>query len=149
MLQQDLFFVYLLVEKLPLETRKSWEKFKPGKELQQYDELRKFLQEHCQALESVSLISQYEKDSSERQTKKPCSNTVTHFTTTKLTCECCGDSHKIYKCDKFNALKVSDRAKLIKNKRLCFNCFRTGHRSEDCQRSTCKICNGKHHSLLY
>ena len=48
--QQDNFFVYLLMERLPIETRKSWENSTPGREPQRYDQLKNYLEERCQAL---------------------------------------------------------------------------------------------------
>ena len=38
---------------------------------------------------------------------------------------------------------------MIKTKGLCFNCLRPGHRSEQCNVSTCKKCKRKHNSLLH
>ena len=55
--QQDIFFVYILTERLPIETRKAWEISTPGREPQQYGQLKKFLEERCQALETSSLRS--------------------------------------------------------------------------------------------
>ena len=55
--QQDNFFVYLLTERLPIETRKTWETSTPGREPQRYNQLKKFLEKRCQALETSSLRS--------------------------------------------------------------------------------------------
>ena len=49
----------------------------------------------------------------------------------------------------FKALSVQDRAQLIKTEGLCFNCLRLGHRSEQCNGSTCKKCKRKHNSLFH
>ena len=38
---------------------------------------------------------------------------------------------------------------MIQTKGLCFNCLRPGHRSEQCNGSTCKKCKRKHNSLLH
>ena len=51
---QDIFFVYLISEKLPTETRKHWELSSKSKEPQKYAELRLFLEECAQALEAIS-----------------------------------------------------------------------------------------------
>ena len=56
----------------------------------------------------------------------------THLATFEQQCECCEETHKIFKCGKFEKLSVRERAELIKVRKLCFNCLRTGHRSEDC-----------------
>ena len=62
--------------------------------------------------------------------------------------KCCDENHKIYQCQSFKALPVKDRAQLIKAKGLCFNYLRPGHRSEQCNGSTCRKCKRKHNSLL-
>ena len=51
---QDPFFVYLIAEKLPTEPRKFWELSSKGKQLQTYQELKTFLEERVQALESLA-----------------------------------------------------------------------------------------------
>ena len=38
---------------------------------------------------------------------------------------------------------------MIKVRKLCLNCLRPGHRSEDCDGSKCKQCGRKHHTLLH
>ena len=50
---------------------------------------------------------------------------------------------------KVQKLSVRERAELIKVRKLCFNCLRPGHRSEDCDGSKCKQCGRKHHTLLH
>ena len=55
----------------------------------------------------------------------------------------------MYQCQRLKALSVQDRAQLIKTKGHCFNCVRPGHRSEQCNCSTCKKCKQKHNSLLH
>jgi len=48
------------------------------------------------------------------------------------------------------ALGISERLEAAKKFNLCFHCLRTGHSLSQCQStSTCKRCNGKHHSLLH
>ena len=49
----DPFFVYLIAEKLPSET-KFWELSSKGKELQTYQDLKPFLAERVQPLESAA-----------------------------------------------------------------------------------------------
>ena len=51
---QDNFFVYLISENLPTETRKQWELYSKGKEPQTYAELRLFSEERAQALEATA-----------------------------------------------------------------------------------------------
>ena len=53
--QQDVFLAYLITEKPPTETPKFWELSTPGLEPQTYDDLKKFLDDRCQAMEAATL----------------------------------------------------------------------------------------------
>ena len=67
---RDVFLVYLITEKLPAEIRNFWELSTRGTEPQTYDDLKKFLDARCQALEAATL-----------STPPPSSSTQTRFTT--------------------------------------------------------------------
>ncbi|XP_075253325.1 uncharacterized protein LOC142345123 [Convolutriloba macropyga] len=139
---QDIFFVYLIAEKLPAETRKC---SSPGKNPQRYLDMKNFMEERTRATQqSASAIDK--KLTSSPQLRRFHSHIATSVTTT---CECCDENHKIYQCQNFKALSVQGRAKLIKTKGICFNCLRSGHRCEQCNGSTCKKCKRKHNSLLH
>ena len=145
---QDIFFVYLIAEKLHAETRKSWELSSPGRNPQRYLDMKNFMEERTRALEAATqqLASAIDKKpTSSPQLRRFHSHIATSATTT---CECCDENHKIYQCQSFKALSVQDRAQLIRTKGICFNCLRPGHRSEQCNGSTCKKCKWKHNSLL-
>ena len=53
--QQDILVVYLLTEKLSANTRKFWELSTPGTHPQTYNDLKKFLEARCLALEALTL----------------------------------------------------------------------------------------------
>ena len=45
---------------------------------------------------------------------------------------------------------LADRHKFVKDKKLCFNCFQSGHSSNACpSKFTCRECKMKHHTLLH
>ena len=68
-----------------------------------------------------------DKNSSEQE------STFAHtFGNFRATIKCCEQTHKIFKCGKLKKISVRERAELIKDRKLCFNCLRPGHRSEDC-----------------
>ncbi|KAG5873662.1 hypothetical protein JTB14_021732 [Gonioctena quinquepunctata] len=56
--------------------------------------------------------------------------------------------HKIYKCTKFNSEPTSTRKDFISKERLCFNYF-DKHLVSQCTRDRCRICLGKHNTLLH
>lgn len=72
---------------------------------------------------------------------------------TANTCLICNKKHKIEKCDKFIAMDVNQRARLGKEKRLCFSCFESAdHQSRDCSRKKrCDVegCDKYHHPLIH
>ena len=143
---QDIFFVYLISEKLPTETRKQWELSSEGKEPQRYAELRLFLEERAQALEATAPNGV---GATKTQMNGNQRHLHTHFATSEQKFECCEETHKIFKDGKFKKLSARERAELIKVKKLCFNCLRPGHRSEDCGKLKCKQCGRKHHTHLH
>ena len=80
------------------------------------------------------------------------SKTVSHSvsTSSSRSCLCCGGSHSLQKCDKFTGLSYDDRVAFIKENRLCFGCFFSGHQSRDCRRRMkCEVCDRSHPTLLH
>ena len=66
-------------------------------------------------------------------------------------CDFCEKGHLNYTCPEFKALPVAQRLTKVKERRLCFNCLRSGHRSgKGCQSDrTCSKCKRRHHTLLH
>ena len=117
-----------------------------GKEPQKYAGFRLFLEERAQALGATAPNGL---GATKTQVNGNPRYLPTHLATSEQQCECCEETHKIFKCEKFKKLSVRERAELIKVRKLCFNCLRLGHRSEDCDGSKCKQCGRKHHTLLH
>ena len=60
---------------------------------------------------------------------------------------CESEEHKSLNCDK--VVGVSERKKILGDKRLCFNCTGTRHRAGDCKsHSRCQSCQRKHHTSI-
>ena len=51
---QDIFFVYLIAEKFPAETRKCWELSSRGRDPQRYHDMKDFMEERTRALEAAT-----------------------------------------------------------------------------------------------
>ncbi|XP_065356328.1 uncharacterized protein LOC135950722 [Calliphora vicina] len=66
-------------------------------------------------------------------------------------CADCGSvEHHIQKCPHFLSLAVDDRRKIVRDKRLCFNCLRGGHTVYECKsKSKCRSCHRSHNSLIH
>lgn len=60
---------------------------------------------------------------------------------------CESNDHKSVDCTQFKS--IDERKKMIRDKRLCFNCTGRQHRASDCRsRRLCLNCNGKHHTSI-
>lgn len=67
-------------------------------------------------------------------------------------CEACSEDHPLYYCPQFLALGLNGRNKFVKDRKLCANCLRRGHNSDQCADVTCRLeeCrnNKRHNSTL-
>ena len=90
-----------------------------------------------------------------RQESQWRSNAAVHSiqptTACKLTCTLCnGERHALYLCSSFKSLSLDQMNSHIRTNKLCFNCLGTGHQTNECRcLSRCKLCSGKHHTLLH
>lgn len=65
-------------------------------------------------------------------------------------CLCCDKNHKLTDCPGFEKRPYAQRLDFAKKHRLCFACLNGGHQSKTCfKRKPCKICSGKHSTLLH
>ncbi|XP_066912482.1 uncharacterized protein, partial [Clytia hemisphaerica] len=68
----------------------------------------------------------------------------------KLSCWVCQKPHKIWQCDEFQKKKITDRRKLINEKRCCYNCLSPKHSVRECKsKVSCRHCKKRHHSSLH
>jgi len=70
--------------------------------------------------------------------------------TTPAKCASCGEAHWLGRCQTFAALGTEERNRLVREKKLCLNCFSPTHPVRNCtNRHTCRSCAQKHHTLLH
>ena len=148
--QCDFIWVYTIAKKLDPETRKQWELYSPGDDIQSMQQMKRFL-ERARALEASSRqqpkANQERRDDSRRH-PNPKQNAY-HGNLKAVTCLCCSEPHKIYQCEKFKAMSFDDKQQLVKAKKLCYNCLRSGHTVKECKsESKCQTCKKGHHTLL-
>lgn len=116
----------------------EWENQLKVTQIPTLEELEKFLAKRCQVLESVT------KPENSVTFKQPCP------TMNQASCAVCSQQHKIFNCHKFRAMDVHKRSDVVRSKRLCRNCLKSGHNLIECRSlKLCKICNQKHNSLLH
>lgn len=105
-------------------------------------------QSHCESV-SKNRQEQREQPAATSPTTSHEAHSLPHMSKKpKVACACCGAQHYLHRCDMFKALKLADRAAVLKRKGLCMNCFSTTHKIHDCRQGVCRRCNVKHNSLL-
>ena len=60
--------------------------------------------------------------------------------------------HQLWNCEQFKNKSYSDRIRIVRDARLCENCFKIGHMAKGCmQRSGCYVegCGKKHMTVLH
>ena len=67
-------------------------------------------------------------------------------------CLVCHGMHQLWNCEQFKNKSYSDRIRIVRDARLCENCFKIGHMAKGCmQRSGCYVegCGKKHMTVLH
>ncbi len=65
-------------------------------------------------------------------------------------CVACGEFHGLTRCDSFRGFDVNKRNLLVREKKLCINCFSHAHGYKSCpNKFSCKTCGGRHHTMLH
>lgn len=156
--QWDFILFNMFSKKLDSETLKRFELQHGSSDLPTYEDLRKFVNKQCIAFDSIALVKPCQKvySNSPQLRRQPPSqkfNSPSTFvinTTANGTCPLCQENHSIYKCSVFNSKSPKERYDLVKQNKWCSNCLGLKHLSKNCNSLiSCRICNGRHHSLLH
>lgn len=71
----------------------------------------------------------------------------------KRVCEACSGQHRIWRCERFKALELNERQKVVRQKGLCNKCLERGHIAKKCPKTNFKCraseCGAQHHTLLH
>ncbi|XP_060836320.1 uncharacterized protein LOC132918983 [Rhopalosiphum padi] len=158
--QWDAWLVTVVLRKLDYATSHEWQVRRTNTELPKYSELQLFLSSRCVALESAETL-QNTVDEDKRKITAKASNlkynahnyprkalyTANHNV---VKCECCAGDHRVYACSKFKEMPVGSRVQIVREARLCFNCFSNIHMANTCKsKYNCRVCNGRHNTLLH
>ena len=76
----------------------------------------------------------------------------TTSTPTPRKCLVCNGMHQLWNCERFKRKSQGDRIKIIRDAKLCENCFKVGHMSKRCMlRGGCYVegCSMKHMTILH
>ncbi|XP_058837137.1 uncharacterized protein LOC131693385 [Topomyia yanbarensis] len=149
------FVIQLLAAALHSDVRHLWESSVNHGELPEYKKMLAFLKEQTFILERIEIS--YQKATipvkSVYAPSKPPGQKV-HATVssseTEIKCDFCGKVHANHNCVDFKSLPVPQRLVKVRERNVCFNCLRRGHRSIDCSSDkSCQKCKRRHHSLLH
>ena len=157
----DTLLVFIIKEKLNPYTKEKWEESLKHKNVPSFDEMITFL-EHRALIDS----SQFNfKQGSFQRTDVNKSNSRSHFKSkpsqfcmktavdskmyTNSECPICKENHMPSSCSSFQKMSPHERYNKIKKTALCHNCLNGYHRTIDCRSTTCRKCQGRHHTLLH
>lgn len=64
-------------------------------------------------------------------------------------CGVCGKAHETEKCYQFRRMNLPERLRVVKEKRLCYQCLSVGHMKRYCQANVkCSVCSGSHYAII-
>ncbi|XP_049882518.1 uncharacterized protein LOC126378330 [Pectinophora gossypiella] len=149
--QWDTLIIYMASSKLDPVTSRSWEEFRGTLKQPDLANFFDFLRQRATVLETMQ-ASKIVKSENRQTFVKPKSfiaSSPPELTSFSSKCLACNKEHKLYECNQFKSLPVDERIKKVFQWRLCSNCLRSGHRSYQCNLGGCRICKGKHNTVLH
>lgn len=141
----DTLIVHLLTSKFDVITSREWESYPISSgELPKLLDINAFLKSKCQLLEKLE----------SSKNVKPDKGNIRGFhsipTEGTFSCYYCKRNHSIYKCFVFKNMNVLDRIAAVNKLKLCTNCLKLKHTSNNCSDNfSCRVCGGKHNTLLH
>ncbi|XP_017481567.1 PREDICTED: uncharacterized protein LOC108370698 [Rhagoletis zephyria] len=147
----DDWLVLLVTEKLDPATVNEWEmSLESPNVLPEYTTLVQFLEKRIQGIEAAS-------SASKPKTKEPSSNnkstaltSIRSHQTNVGRCLCCSGKHALMYCAEFKRKEPATKLELTLKFKLCQNCLKANHSTNECQSSyTCLRCSQKNHTLLH
>lgn len=148
----DFVLFNLLLDKLDIKTKKSFEKEHTQTEMPTYNDLKTFVSDYASALARVKKSQIFK--SNHNQFQKSASNNKlikSHAATlgSEKVCNICRQSHYLNQCTEFIKLGLKELFQRFKELKLCNNCFRN-HLVKNCSsKFNCRYCQQRHHSLLH
>ncbi|XP_055590331.1 uncharacterized protein LOC129742458 [Uranotaenia lowii] len=150
----------LLEDKLDDASLTAWEESIAGDPHPTYNNMIEFLQKRTRIMETIMInrptSSQTKPVAQNFPQRKPgshlSSNAVSEsYPKSYPMCPACEkERHSIYNCPVFNSLDPKGRTKIVTEKKLCANCFRSDHFARSCpSKFSCKHCSMHHHSMIH
>ncbi|XP_055612492.1 uncharacterized protein LOC129759094 [Uranotaenia lowii] len=148
----EAILVNLVISRLDPDTRRAWEPTVEHGQLPAFEDVMRFLREHCYMLERCEQTAHRLKNPTIKTTAPAVATKVYAATVQQANCcPICKDDHLIDDCDLFKKLNVNSRYTKARQLGLCFACLRRGHRTLSCKVDKKKLCEckKKHHPLMH
>ncbi|XP_046614185.1 uncharacterized protein LOC124302277 [Neodiprion virginianus] len=152
---EDHIIVHMTIRKLDPASLEECEKSVSEKlEPPTFAELKAFLIGRIHTLEAVEQAHAHNQIATSKphssQGRSNLQTTRSHTAqSNEQSCACCKGNHYIAFCSTFRDKSLDQRREVVSAKKLCFNCLGP-HQQKDCRSNkTCRVCNGRHHSLLH
>ena len=142
-----------IVQRLPYDLQNRWickaSKIESTGEEPTINDLIQFVKEEAEVVKSAYSKLVYQKS---KRVSLFLTSSIEVVTKGNLTCYLCSKDHLLKNCFAFCNKSLNDKYEFMKQKQLCFNCFKQGHVAKFClQDKACTVegCQGKHHELLH
>lgn len=157
----DIMLVHSVSRRLDAETKEAWEiSLGMSQEYPTFEQLHAFVATRARAMERLE--SEQPSPTTSAQPKKTAQSTTSQKNTSTVSrtaafasgstahpCDHCEGTHFIVACEQFRGLTPAARREVVERKRLCFNCMGR-HSAKSCKSAQkCKICSGRHHTMLH
>lgn len=137
--------VHMITSRLDQTTLRGWQRTADKKRMPTYDELIQFLRNYVVELETLR-TDRHNYDQT-RPIPQMTNTTTSH--SPKDHCVACGKGHRLYYCESFKHMPVSQRFSIVSKAGLCTNCLFGKHSFASCKYGSCRECGAKHHTLLH
>ncbi|CAG9137863.1 unnamed protein product [Plutella xylostella] len=148
----DVLIIYLFSNKLDSVTGRKWEEHKNNfTNLPTLNDFILFLRNRADILETMH-TNKSEKNNHQNNNsfhKSSRALVTSSFANKTMKCSLCSESHRIMECSKFKDLTIEDRLIEATRLKLCKNCLRKGHSTQQCKLGPCRFCNKRHNSSLH
>lgn len=155
----DLLIIHIISSKLDTRTLTKWEEHRNMLDDNiTFDQFKKFINDRADVLESLNRnkldLSRPNTSSHTHSSIKHDRSQIKSFSCTQdnssfYSCPSCKDKHRIYDCPKFKAMSITERITEISKLKLCTNCLRAGHNTQNCRLGPCRECKKRHNTLLH
>jgi Protein of unknown function (DUF1759) len=135
----DQILITLVSNRLDGDTRKAYELQLVAEELPKFEDMLTFLQKRCHTLEAIASTKKMsEKSFNSGTPRRPGTQKTTVLAikteNTSPKCPNCSKFHFISQCLGFLNISPEKRVAMIKDLKLCFNCFSGKHSADQCKR---------------